>query len=154
SGNASRQQITVVLVPDLAQGEQLGGLSQRLISTTYTDYTKVALDFGSTFEKFDRKTSTGADLNSKRALVIVANRVILKLGTTVQQGTISDATMVETLIHEIAAHAGRISQGLSNTHGDPTVERRAQEVHDEFVNSKSPTASINVHQLLEDFYKK
>lgn len=157
TGDLSTQQVIQVLVPHLQSDESVDGIAKAALTRKYTDYTQLRLTFGETFEPFDHKSQkfkTGAVLKSKRGLIVVTNRVKLKLGSAIHEGKIEKPTMVESLVHEIAAHAGRFSQGQPDGHGDSRVDRNADDIHHEFDNSKTPTTTIAVHTLIEAFYQK
>jgi hypothetical protein len=151
-GDSSSQQITVTVKPHLSNDERLGRATP--VKDTYTKYQEVVLTFGWTFPMYHARSETGALLKSNRGLILVANRILLTLGSSPQSLRIGESEMVETLIHETAVHAGRANQGLSDLHGDETVERRTREIDDEFKKPASNATKSRVYELIEQFYKK
>jgi len=151
-GTSSSQQITAILVPHLSEGERLGRITP--LKDTWTNYDDIVLTFGWTFPKFHARSETGASLKSNRGLVLVAHRIVLTLGTNIQNFNISEGIMVHTLTHEVGVHAGRASQGLSDIHGDKTVESRTQEIDQEFGKSGIKALKSQIYDLIEKFFAK
>jgi hypothetical protein len=150
-GDSSSQHVTVGVMPHLSAGEKLGRATP--VTDKWSNYKDTVLTFGWTFPTFDALSQTGAFLKSQRGLVVIATRVVLALGGSGQTLKLSDPEMVETLIHEVSVHAGRATEGLSDLHGDKTVERRTREIHDEFAKPGPNSMTSRVYDLLEQFYK-
>ncbi len=85
-------------------------------------------------------------------LIVVVNRIRLTLGTKILNGNLSETKMVASLIHEISVHAGRISEHLSNAHGDLTVDSLTRDIEEEFKGSNAPIATIDVRRLIGQFF--
>jgi hypothetical protein len=151
-GDSSSQQITVIVVPHLSKDERLGRATP--VKDTYTNFQEVVLTFGWTFPAYHAPSETGALLKSHRGLILVANRIVLTVGDSVQTLRIGESEMVETLTHEAAVHAGRANLGLSDLHGDETVERRTREIREEFKKPGIKSIKSTVYDLIEQFYKK
>lgn len=151
-GDASRQQITVVVVPHLATDERLGRATP--VKDTYTSYKDVVLTFGWTFPTYHAPSETGALLKSNRGLILVANRIALTLGRAPRPLTIDESEMVETLTHEAAVHAGRANLGLSDLHGDDTVESRTLDIRREFKKPGFQSTKATIYDLIEGFYQR
>ena len=143
----------VRFVPHLSKDERLGNFTP--VRDTWINYKDVILTLGWTFPRYHAKSETGALLKSKNGLILVASRIVVTLGTRAQTLAVSEQEMVKTLTHEIAVHAGRANRGLSDVHGDETVEKRTTEVNGEFGQpaGTKPTRS-QVYDLIEQFYQK
>lgn len=124
-GDSSGPFITVTHSPDLSKGESVG---------SYTKYTMTAKSRSTTSIKVERGNTlpTGVNLKSGRKLIVIANRIALKLGSKVKMFTFEDDELVEVWFHETACHAGRNSQGLLDVHGDKVVDRCARDIEDMF----------------------
>jgi hypothetical protein len=112
-----------VLNPDLSKGESIDGLTKRLALTIKATSTKgFSVEFGSTMPD-------GATLNSKRKLIVLADRVVLHLGDKIiKKMTVTDPELLNSWFHEISCHAGRNAKKKVDTHGDPDVERCAADI--------------------------
>lgn len=151
-GDSSNQRITAVVVPHLSKDEQLGRATP--LKDSWHDFKDVVITFGWTFPTFHKPSQTGALLKSLRGLVLVANRVVLTLGTAVQTLKVEEPQMVATLLHEIAVHAGRGTRHLPDLHGDETVERLTKEINEEFKKPGENSVKYRSYDLIEQFYKK
>lgn len=105
-------------------------------------------------------------LNSKRALIIIINQVtvygvksaaplassflpeILTMFGTAEQIPIAEHTLVYAFLHELAAHAGRMNQGKTATHGDQTVESIVTEIKEMFPKDFDTAHTLQVSAAL------
>ena len=126
-----------------------------------------ALLFGSTFSSVEanRRAKQGEGtpitrLKSNRALIIIVNRVtvfganepalpfsLLSRGpmrrlASARRIRIAEDTLVYAFVHELAAHAGRMTAGKASLHGDATVESIVAELKEMF-----PKDVENAHTL-------
>lgn len=102
-------------------------------------------------------------LKSKKALVIIVNRFtvngvkpsapisswfpFLELFATSREFMTPEDQLLETFLHELAAHAGRMSQGKESLHGNGIVEDNASTIKELF--PASPTTSKINSALVE-----
>jgi hypothetical protein len=132
-----------------------------------------AVEFGETFSsehvnKQARQGERSAEtrLNSGRALIIVINRVSVygvHTGSPLasrfhspfevyfasdEQIAIAEPTLVYSLLHELAAHAGRMNDGKTALHGDATVESIVRDILEMFPNDVEHTHTIQVSDAL------
>jgi hypothetical protein len=121
------------LTPHLSKGEHLGSRSRTgPDEETFTplfleqqDPTKVEVIFGWTVDK-----SHTRELNVKRGIIVLVTKITV---TDLAEGKKhqfrpGDNEILEAFVHEVAAHAGRISQGLAAEHPIRAVEDIAEEV--------------------------
>jgi hypothetical protein len=85
---------------------------------------------------------TGVTLSSGRKFIAIANRIALKLGNKVTMFMFDDDELLEVLFHETACHAGRNTQGLSDTHGDAVVDQCAKDINGEFNSPRTTLPKI------------
>jgi len=115
--------ITIELVPHLSKGEELGKLMR--VGQSGTDLKKLTVARGWTFKRgtpsIDGIIRSGAVLKSGRRLMTIGTRINLNVGATKQIFRYIDWEHCETFFHEIACHAGRITQGLKSVHGPGTT---------------------------------
>ena len=128
--------------------------------------------FGATFsseevnkhvKKGERSAATR--LTSQRALIIIVNKVtvigvppthfftswfpgLAELAVTSRQFTVPEDKLVASFLHEVGAHAGRMSQGKGANHGDPIVESNVTEIEEMF--PKDPTLNRQVAAALAE----
>ncbi len=76
---------------------------------------------------FVRGDLTGSP-RGDRGLLIVANRKEDKTQKDSKEEALSEDTILETLFHELAAHAGPIDEGIDDGHGTPNVDRMALDI--------------------------
>jgi hypothetical protein len=81
----------------------------------------------------------GVTLKSGQKLIVIANRIALNLGGKVKNFQFADSELLEVWFHEIACHAGRNSEGKTDTHGNKEVESSASDIEAMF--PKSTTVS-------------
>jgi hypothetical protein len=121
------------------------------------DFGQSAMEFGETFSservnKQARKGEQSAEtrLKSGRALIIVINRASVygvrpasRLATrflpplvvyfaSAEQLPMAEPTLVNVLLHELAAHAGRMNAGKTTHHGAAGVESNVNEIDQMF----------------------
>jgi hypothetical protein len=122
------------VVPHLSKDEGVGGK----LTNEWRTVDDIELTLGWTLEKAVR--SFGATLTSGRGLIIVATEIQLSMKDGKRDKTevfkVADNDFVRTWFHEIAVHAGRITAGKSNTHGDRTVDRNAKDIDEMFTGEK------------------
>lgn len=124
-GTSSLPDITITHNPDLSNGELVDGYTKSTMTQKSHHTHSLSIERGNTLP-------TGVSLKSGRKAILIANRIALKLGNLVKTFKFTDEELVEVWFHEIAAHAGRNSQGLSDTHGDKTVDRYGRDIRDMF----------------------
>jgi hypothetical protein len=125
--------ITVTHHPDLATGESISDLNKYGMTGTFTKTKDVLVERGNTLPG-------DVTLKSKRKLIVIANRLTLKLGNNTKNYTFNDDELVEVWFHEIACHAGRNSQNKDDFHtgkiGDE-VDACARDIKDMFPKTKT-----------------
>ena len=133
-------------MPDLSKGESVDGFTKHTMTSTGDTTKDVSIERGNTLPK-------GISLKSGRQSIVVANRISLKLGSTVKKYTFNDDELVEVWFHEIAAHAGRISQGHAGTHGKNG--RKPADVTARDIESMFPKTETvpKVRDAIKDFLK-
>lgn len=132
-----------------------------------------ALLFGSTFSSVEanRRAKQGertpiTRLKSDRALIIIVNRVavfganqpalplsLLRRGLMTQLASvrripISEDTLVYAFLHELAAHAGRMTAGKASSHGDDSVESIVAELREMFPKDVESAHTLQVSAAL------
>lgn len=108
-----------------------------------------------------RDLTAGADATPSyrqegQGLLVVATRFLSAGNVDPREEKRSEDAILDTLFHELAAHAGLHSQGKPDTHGDPTVEALAGEVdkvfqpaeQEKIVALRRPSAAAQ--RLIED----
>lgn len=83
------------------------------------------------FRLSDRKSMTEiVRLKSKRGLSMIVTEIVIKKGdkVTVDPIKVSNSILAKNLVHELAAHAGLISQGKKAHHGDTRVDRNTKQI--------------------------
>jgi len=118
-----------IVRPDLAAGQRLGkdiasgpGETTFFATPLYSSNSEVI--YGWTVEAGD----TGK-LGAGRGLIVV----VTKITVTGQNGkqkvfTPTEDTILEAVLHEVSAHAGRMTEGKPDTHGNRGVEDIAEEI--------------------------
>ncbi len=102
--------ITVTHNPDLSKNESISGFTKSTMTAKYTSTKDVSVERGNTLPN-------GVFLASGRKLIVIANRIALKLGGgKFKIFNFNDDELVEVWFHEIACHAGRNSQRISDIH--------------------------------------
>lgn len=132
-----------------------------------------ALLFGSTFSSVEanRRAKQGertpiTRLKSERALILIVNRVavfganqpalpfsLLRPGLMTQLAgarriRIAEDTLVYAFLHELAAHAGRMTAGKASLHGDDTVESIVAELREMFPKDVEHAHTLQVSAAL------
>lgn len=77
--------------------------------------------FGVTLPSADRLASGGVP--GRRGVVVVSVEVVAERGATGELPVQDEPRQVETFLHEVACHAGRISAGLPAQESHPEVQR-------------------------------
>jgi hypothetical protein len=125
------------VIPDLHKDERLGHLAKiDANTTTFTVDPPLRSDVKEVIFGWTVPPGSTQGLKSKRALVVVVNRITV----TNQQGQVRvfvphEDTILESMLHELAVHAGRIVTGLDDSHGNPTVDELGREIGGYFHNS-------------------
>ena len=119
SGKKLGWKIIATVVPHLSDGEYIS----RWVSWKLTDkwnhkdsQDKKIITLGLTHK------SDTVSLKSRRGLLTVCTRIIFKVGKKTQRFRFTEVEQLEAFFHEIACHAGRITQGLPYEHTDLTVQ--------------------------------
>lgn len=141
----SDKRISFVHNPDLSKGESVGGFTKYTMSAHAKSVDQLRFEKGNTLP-------TGVKLKSKRKLIVIANRVALRLDGKVKMFKFTDDELVGTFFHETAAHAGRNALGLPDTHDDDdkTVNKHADEIDDMFSKTTMKRVGNAIEQYLAD----
>lgn len=133
TGEPGSPQYLQVVRPDLASGQRLGkdiksGPGETTFFATPLYSSKSEVIYGWTVESGD----TGK-LGAGRGLVVL----VTKIAVTGQNGrkkvfTPTEDVVLESVLHEISAHAGRMTEGRPDTHGDRGVDDIARELGEFF----------------------
>lgn len=134
----------------------------------------MAFEFGETFssERVNKQAREGdrsaeTRLQSKRALIIVVNRAVVvgakpaSPGSLAPQGSLAsvagplefdlpEPTLIYALLHELAAHAGRMNQGKTSLHRDEKVESIVAEIEEMFPKDVESAHTQRVSKALEE----
>jgi hypothetical protein len=129
TGTPPSRTYSQVVTPHLSKNQQLGttlktgpGQTTFMADTLYSNEKQVI--YGWTVP-----ASSTEQLKLGRGLIVTVTSitVVLADGRT-RTFTPTESQVLEAVIHEIAAHAGRITQGLPDVHGVRDVENIAEEV--------------------------
>lgn len=133
TGEPGSPQYLQIVRPDLASGQRLGkdiksGPGETTFFATPLYSSKSEVIYGWTVESGD----TGK-IGAGRGLVVL----VTKITVTGQNGrkkvfTPTEDVVLESVLHEISAHAGRMSEGKPDTHGDRGVDDIAKEIGEFF----------------------
>jgi hypothetical protein len=113
-----------VLHPDLSSNESIDTITQDRRMTHEGDkFAEFGLEKGNTMD-------AGSNLESRRKLIAIANRITLQLGAKINNAyVVTDDELVKTWFHEIACHAGLITQKNPNYgHGEGHVNDTSDEI--------------------------
>ncbi len=124
SGKPQGIHIRTVLNPDLSSNESIDPITQDLhLIHTYYQYIDFGIEKGNTMP-------VGANIESGRKLIAIANRITLQLGDKINKAyVVKDEELVNTWFHEIACHAGLITQKNPNCgHGEGRVDDTSDEI--------------------------
>ena len=133
TGEFGSPQYLQIVRPDLASGQRLGkdiksGPGETTFFATPLYSSKSEVIYGWTVESGD----TGK-IGAGRGLVVL----VTKIAVTGQNGrkkvfTPTEDVVLESVLHEISAHAGRMTEGRPDTHGDRGVDDIARELGEFF----------------------
>ena len=112
--DSSGLNITIEHNPDLSKNESISDYSKHIMTPKFTNTKDVIVQRGITL-------TDGISLASGRKLIVIANRIALKLGEKVEKFNFNDNELIEIWFHEIACHAGRNSQGKDDYHEENPV---------------------------------
>jgi hypothetical protein len=132
------REIAIKFIPHLSEGEKLGTLVRvKLSGNKLSNKKELHVTDGWTIpsgkpSKPGNILRAGVSLKSGRGLISVCTRINLKVGLKITKFKYNDSELLETFFHEIACHAGRINQGVPDTHGNTRVDTSAADIHSMF----------------------
>ena len=137
TGTGTGQQFKQIVTPDLGKSEHLGsthktgpGETSFLADTLFSTSKEVI--FGMTVGADDTE-----QLKTGRGLIVIVTRITVTApGGQKKTFTPNEDEVLESVIHEISAHAGRASEHKPDTHGTPVVDQIADEVAQFFRSSE------------------
>lgn len=139
-GSPTYQQI---VRPDLAKGQRLGhdiasGPGQTTFFATTLHSAKSEVIYGWTIDPADTGT-----LGAGRGLIVVVTKITV-VGQNGQRKvfTPTEDSVTEAVLHEISAHAGRMTQGEPDAHGNRGVEDIAKEIGEFFRYSTAERGAV------------
>jgi hypothetical protein len=156
-GNAKTRKFNGELKPDLSGGELVDSYTTWAgLTVNASDIEKFGVEFGDTI-------SYGLTLNSGRTkLIVIADRISLILGNQPSKPfQVTNNELVNTWFHEIACHAGRISEGVPSGHAKDrisAVDSCAQDI-DEMIptqtnrKDKFGSTTTKIFEAIEAFLK-
>jgi len=126
AGTAQEVHIKTRFYPDIGSNESIDEVTQGFhLTHKYDSYDAFSIEEGVTIP-------TGTTLDSGRKLIAIANRITLRLGDKIEKAyTVSDGELVNCWFHEIACHAGLITEGkdvVHYSHGDEHVDDTRNEI--------------------------
>jgi hypothetical protein len=134
--SSSGKKLTIIHKPDLSTGESIDQFTQYTMTKVINNIKGAEKVEEVPFEK-GNTLPTGTELLSKRKLIVIANRIALKLGSKIKTFEFNDDELLEVWFHEIACHAGRNSRGVPDTHGNKAVESCSNDIQGMFPKTKT-----------------
>jgi hypothetical protein len=129
-----------VITPHLSKGQALG--SSRKTGPDMTEFmveplvsVKEEVIFGWTVSR-----DSTEKLETNRGLIVLVTKItVINPKGQKKVFTPTEDDVLQSVMHEISAHAGRITEGSPSGHGDPEVDDIAQEVAEFFQDATGTT---------------
>jgi hypothetical protein len=142
------------VTPDLHNDEELG---QRVRvganETMFSADAPLRSDEREVIYGWTIPPSSTQELKSKRALVVIVNRISVTNPQRQARVFIPDEdAILSSMLHELAVHAGRIVMGLDDSHKNPTVDELAREIGGYFSKSR-PSGDLCPHTTTTEIWK-